>query len=99
VSFERLSPVERVALVERHLAQHALPGTPTLAVRTLEALRQVQLALVDEEVSDGRVRELLEAWADHLTTLSAHEADAARHRLSEFCRLADGLRGPEEAGR
>jgi hypothetical protein len=94
VSFDRLSPAEKVAAVERHQAQHTIPGGPTLSVRTLETLRQVQLALVDEAVSDERFQELLGEWDDHLAALDAHTADAARHRLSGFTRLAEGLRGP-----
>jgi hypothetical protein len=95
VSFERLDPVERVALAERHVRQlGSLPGSPRLGVRTLEAMRLVELALCDDEISDERFQEFVDAWADHLKTLSPVDADEARHRLQEFGRVVEGLRGP-----
>jgi hypothetical protein len=97
VSFERLSPVERVAVAEAHLAQLELPpGSPRLGVGTLERLRLVKLALADDDVSDDRFVELLAEWDAHLGTLDAHDADAARFELRRYTQIVEGLRPPGE---
>jgi hypothetical protein len=94
VTFERLSPTERVAVAEAHLAQLELPGSPRLGVETLARQRILKVALADDEASDERFVELLAAWREHLDTLDPDAANEARDALTEFGRIVDGLRGP-----
>jgi hypothetical protein len=100
VSFAGLDPAERVASVERHLAQQPpLPGAPRLSIVTLEQLRRVELAIVDDDVTDERFLALVDDWNAYLATLSEHDQDAASYALRRFTQVAEGLRGParEEA--
>jgi hypothetical protein len=98
VTYSDLDPFERVAAVERHLAQlEPLPGAPRLGVETLEQMRRVRLGLCDDRLSDEDFVELLGEWNVHLGTLEPDAADAARYELKRFGQILDGLRGPEEA--
>lgn len=96
MSFTDLDPFEKVAAVERHLAQlEPLPGTPRFDVPTLEAMRRVKLAFADDRVSDEELGEIAADWTEHLGSLDPHDADAARFELRRFAEILDGLRGPE----
>ena len=94
MTFADLDSFEKVAAVERHLAQRPMPGAPRLSVPTLEAMRRVRLALVADDISDETFAEILGDWGDHLATLSAHDADAARYEQRRFVQIVEGLRGP-----
>jgi hypothetical protein len=93
VTFGDLDPAERVAAAEAHLAQLELPpGSPQLGVETLQELRHLKLALADDDVSDEAFVELLTDWTQHLDTLDALTADAARFELRRYTQIVEGLR-------
>jgi hypothetical protein len=92
--FADLHPAERVAQIELVLADHPEPGAPTFTRPTLEAMRAVKLALVDDAVSDEQFEELYGEWRAYAATLSEHDADAGDHSLRQFVAILDGLREP-----
>jgi hypothetical protein len=98
VSFGDLHPAERVAQVELVLAERPELGAPAFSRPTLEAMRVVKLALVENDVTDEQFEDVLGEWRAHAATLSEHAADAAGYELRRFAQILDGLRDvPEEA--
>jgi hypothetical protein len=89
--FADLSPSERVAEVEQHLA--TLPDdTPTLSPATTAALARIKLVLAQwDDLSDDEREHEVGRWHAHLATLNEHDDDAARYELLLFWERLDGL--------
>jgi hypothetical protein len=97
VSFDEMTAVERIALIDRHLAAITPEDDANrFTAATGTAIGRMRYALVDDDLTDEQFAARLAEWNEHLATLSEPEAASARYELQAFVQILDGLRGPEE---